>query len=72
MKRKKQTKLKLRKWVKVAITILVILFSTFVYVNEGTLGELRQNSNMYLYICIMGWFWLFFGQIAILNLLWEE
>lgn len=72
MKTKKQTKLKLRKWVKVAITILVILFSTFVYVNEGTIGELGQNNNMYLYICIMGWFWLFFGQIAILNLLWEE
>ena len=72
MKTKKQTKLKLRKWVKVAITILVILFSTFVYVNEGTIGELGQNSNIYLYICITGWVWLFFGQIAILNLLWEE
>lgn len=72
MKRKKQTKLKLRKWVKVAITILVILFSTFVYVNEGTLGELGQNSNIYLYICITGWVWLFFGQMVVLSLLWEE
>lgn len=72
MKTKKQTKLKLRKWVKVAITILVILFSTFVYINEGTLGELGQNSNMYLYICIMGWVWLFYGQMVVLSLLWEE
>ena len=72
MKRKKQTKLKLRKWVKVAITILVILFSTFVYVNEGTLGELGQNSNIYLYICITGWVWLFFGQFVFYNLIWED
>ena len=66
-----KSKLHLKKWVRVAITILTIIFGIFIYNQTGTLGELAQTNNNYLTLCLMAWIWLFIGQFCILSMVWE-
>ena len=53
------------------ITILLIILSCFVYTKTGKLGILAQNSDFYLFLAIISWFWLMCGQFAIYELIWE-
>lgn len=65
-------KRKLKKWVKVVLTIVVLIISlaTYNYISEaGHIWELKDSNSI---ICIMGWLWLFFGQIVVLDLVWEN
>ena len=64
-------RLKLRKWVKVVLTIILIATSMFTYKQTGILGELAQTSDLYLaldILCIC----LLFGQIGAVTALWEN
>lgn len=53
------------------VTILLIILSCFVYTKTGKLGILAQNSDFYLFLAIVSWFWLICGQFAIYELIWE-
>ena len=53
------------------VTILLIILSYFVYTKTGKLGILAQNSDFYLFLAIISWFWLICGQFAIYELIWE-
>lgn len=63
---------RLKKWVKVLITFIIAIIGLFIYVKTGILGELAQDSNIYLVICITAWAWLLFGQFSLLYFIWEE
>lgn len=65
-------KRKLKKWVKVALTIIILMISVIVYKNTGVLGELLQTSKYYELLIILSWGWLFVGQLSVLTLLWED
>jgi len=64
MKLKKKTKRKLKKWVKIALIIIVILTSTLIYQKTGFLGILAQSNIIYLVLCVSAWIWLLFGQFV--------
>lgn len=53
------------------LTILLIILSYFVYTKTDKLGILAQNSDFYLFLAIISWFWLMCGQFAIYELIWE-
>ena len=65
-------KRKLKKGVKAVITVILLLFSAWVYSKCSILGHLAQSSDFYEALTIMAWMWLFFGLASVLMLLWEE
>lgn len=65
-------KRRLKRWVKVFITTIILLFSAWVYSKCGILGQMAQYSDFYEVLVIMAWVWLFFGPMSVLMLLWEE
>lgn len=65
-------KLRIKKWVKVVLTLITIHLSFFIWKQTGTLGELAQHNNFYLILCIASWFYLIVGQTLIYGKLWEK
>lgn len=65
-------KRRLKKWVKVFITIILLLFSMWMYSKCGILGQMAQSNGFYEALVIMAWVWLLFGPVSVLMLLWEE
>lgn len=65
-------KRKLKKWVKVVLTAGILAFSAFLYSNINDLGIMAQHNNFYAIICMSCWTWIVFGQIALIEYLWEE
>lgn len=65
-------KLKLKGWVKVVLTIIVLIISAVIYSKVGTLGELAQTHRSYQFICIGAWFWLLMGQGLALSFVWNK
>ena len=65
-------KYKVRRWVRVVLTILVIHISFFIWKQTGTLGELAQKDRVYLALCIAGWVYLIIGQVMIYGAIWEK
>lgn len=65
-------KLRLKRGVKVVITLLIIYISFFIWRQVGTLGELAQNDVFYLILCIASWVYLTIGQALIYGALWEK
>jgi hypothetical protein len=63
--------MKLKKWVRVAITIVLFITSILIYSKTNVLGTLAQDSNFYLILAIMSWSWLMCGQFVIYELIWE-
>ena len=55
-------KLRLRKWVKVLLTAIVIIISLLVYLSTG-----KSNYN----IEVIKWLWLIGGQMISYSLIWE-
>lgn len=64
-------KKRLKKWVKVAITLIVIHISFFIWKQTGILGELAQKDTFYLILCILSWFYLIVGQTLIYESIWQ-
>jgi len=64
-------KRKLKKWVKVVLTILVMLMSLLIYIKIGEFGALAQSSVFYQFMTISGWFWLLTGQFIIYTKIWD-
>lgn len=64
--------MKLRKWVKVVLTILVILASFKIYAEMGQIRTKAVSSINYQVIAILGWTWLIIGQIWVYSIIWER
>jgi len=67
----KMKKRKLTKTGKVVFTTLTFILSAIIYYLMGILGELATEGIIYQLALIIGWGWLFIGQIAIYFMIWE-
>lgn len=65
-------KFKLKGWVKVALTIILIIGSVVIYSKVGTLGELAQTETGYQLVCVGAWFWLLLGQMIAYSIIWND
>ena len=63
--------MKLRKWVKVVLTILLLILSLVIYIKLDYWGFLARSSNFYVAVSIIGWFWLIVGQMVIYSRIWR-
>ena len=64
-------KLRLKRWAKISLTLLVIHISFFIWKQMGIIGSLAQKSDVYLVICVLAWFYLIVGQILIYEQIWK-
>ena len=64
-------KLKLKRWVKVVLTLILLILGIFIYSKVGILGELAQTDRGYQFICLGAWFWLLAGQMIAYNFIWS-
>lgn len=65
-------KRKLKRWVKILLTVVTLIFSFVIYIHLGRWGELAQNDIFYLTICISGWFWIFLIQFLAIESIWRH
>ena len=65
-------KLRMKRWVKVVITILLIHLSFYIWKQTGILGELAQRNSIYLVLSVMSWIYLLIGQAMIYCKIWEK
>ena len=63
--------MRLKRWVRVVLTLIVIHISFFIWKQTGTLGELAQKSNIYLIMCVLSWSYLLIGQVLIYEKIWK-
>lgn len=63
--------MKLKKWVRVVLTLITIHVSFFIWRNTGTLGTLAQHDNFYLILCVLSWTHLLIGQVFIYEKIWK-
>lgn len=63
--------MKLRKWVKVVLTMLLLILSLIIYMKIDYWGFLARSSNFYVAVSIISWFWLIIGQIAVYSRIWR-
>lgn len=64
-------KLRLKKWVRVVLTLITIHLSFFIWKQMGYVGSLSQQSDIYLVLCVLGWFYLIVGQVLIYEQIWK-
>lgn len=62
---------KLRKWVKVVLTMLLLSLSLIIYMKLDYWGFLARSSNFYMWVSIIGWFWLIVGQMTVYARIWR-
>lgn len=62
---------KLRKWVKVVLTMLLLTLSLIIYMKLDYWGFLARSSNFYMCVSIIGWFWLIVGQMTVYARIWR-
>lgn len=65
-------KLRLKRWTKILITLIVIHISFFIWKQTGYLGELARKDTVYLILCIASWIYLIIGQALIYEELWKK
>ena len=65
-------KVRIKRWVKVVITLILIHISFFIWRQTGTLGALAQHDKGYLVLTILAWGYLTLGQAMIFGSLWEK
>ena len=65
-------KIRLKRWVRVVITMVVIHISFFIWKQTGILGALGQHDKFYLGLCLASWFYLTFGQALIYGVIWSK
>lgn len=64
-------KLRVKKWVRVVLTLIAIHVSFFIWRNTGTLGSLAQHDKLYLVLCTLSWGYLLIGQVFIYEKIWK-
>ena len=65
-------KLRLKKWVKVVLTIITILVSIKIYTEIGQIQTNMLSSINYQVTLVLAWIWLLMGQIMVYMKLWER
>ena len=65
-------KLKLKKWGKVLISVIVIVIGVGIYSGLKTLGSEAGTNQIASILCITGWTYLVFVQIIVLSEIWES
>lgn len=65
-------KLKLRRWVKVLITLIVAIVGIVIYLGLRNIGSEAGTNMIADILCITGWSYLVFAQIIILSGIWES
>ena len=65
-------KLKLKRWVKVLTTLIVIGLGILIYSKLGDIGSEATTNTLASILCIMGWTYLLFVQIVVLSGIWEN
>lgn len=65
-------RLRMKRWVKVVITLILIHISFFIWRQTGTLGMLAQHDKGYLVLTIGAWLYITLGQAIIYKKLWEK
>ena len=63
--------MKLRKWVKVVLTTLLLILSLIIYIKLDYWGFLARSSNFYVAVSIISWFWLIVGQMTVYARIWR-
>ena len=63
--------MRLKKWIKVTLTILLVISAIMMYSKVGTWGALAQNSRLYESLTLCGWFWIF-AQPFMIGSIWEN
>lgn len=63
---------KLRKWVKVVSTILLMIIGYIVYRLSWIIGALAVENQTFAILNILVWAYLLFGQIAIIFMVWDD
>ena len=64
--------MRLKRWVRVVITLIVIHLSFFIWRQTGILGKLAQQDNFYLILCVLSWLYLVIGQAFIYEKIWQQ
>ena len=65
-------KLKLRKWVKVVLTLIIFISAVLVYRDTGYQGALAQTSDFHQGLFFLECGYLFFIQFGLYSLIWEN
>ena len=65
-------KRRLRKWVKILLTIMTLVLSIIIYVLMAKFGEKAQESIIALVGIICAWIWLILGQFGVYYFIWED
>lgn len=60
-------KYRLKKWVKVVLTIIIMLFSLFIYFKSNEFAVAERID-----LAIASWMWLIGGQLIVLDRLWTR
>lgn len=63
--------MKLKRWVKVVITALLLMLGLVIYIRLDYWGFLARSSKFYELVSIIGWFWLIIGQMAVYARIWR-
>lgn len=64
-------KLRLRKWVKVVLTIMSVGVIILLYVKAGIWGKTASTNTLHAILCIGAWD-IMFLQLPIINAIWEN
>lgn len=64
--------MRLKRWVRVVLTLIVIHISFFIWKQTGTIGQLAQHSDFYLALCMLSWIYLIIGQALIYEIIWQK
>lgn len=65
-------KIKLKKWVKVVITLILVSVGIVLYhflANNGAYAVKNTLGSIFIYL---GWIWLLVGQIMVIYTMWED
>ncbi|MBQ7798759.1 MAG: hypothetical protein IJ371_06530 [Clostridia bacterium] len=65
-------KRRLKKWVKILLTIITIIISARIYIFTAEFGGKAEESIFYLVTIITSWIWLLFAQFGVYYFIWES
>ena len=63
--------MRLKKWVKVVLTVILVISAIMIYSKVGIWGALAQNSKLYESLTLFGWFWII-AQPFMISSIWEN
>lgn len=65
-------KRRIRKWVKILLTIITIISSVMIYILTAKFSTKATDGILYTTPIVLAWIWLFFGQFTAYYFIWEN